>query len=96
MIKTYVLLGLGVGIIATMALDPAIDHDLVALDASHLFTPSVTHIGFRKGTFLRQYMYDFIAGFAPHLDAEQVNRAVACSTRAEREALFEGGTLPVR
>jgi LysR family cys regulon transcriptional activator len=95
-IKTYVRLGIGVGIIATMALDPAIDGDLVVLDASHLFTPSVTHIGFRRGTFLRRYMYDFIHWFAPHLTREQIDLAVACPTRGERETLFESITLPVR
>jgi len=93
-IKTYVRLGLGVGIIAQMAYEPAQDGDLVALDASHLFEPSVTHIGFRKGTFLRRYMLDFIGAFAPHLDEETVTRAVACSTRNEREAMFENFDLP--
>jgi LysR family cys regulon transcriptional activator len=95
-IKTYVRLGLGVGIIARMALDPDKDSDLVPLDASHLFESSITHIGFRRGTFLRRYMYDFIERFAPHLTQEPVDRAVACSTRAEREALFAGLELPVR
>lgn len=95
-IKTYVRLGIGVGIIATMALDPRMDTDLVALDASHLFTPSITHIGFRRGTFLRRYMYDFISWFAPHLDPEQVDAAIACSTRNEREKLFADVNLPVR
>jgi LysR family cys regulon transcriptional activator len=46
-IKTYVRLGLGIGIIARMALDPRMDADLVPLDAAHLFQPSITHIGFR-------------------------------------------------
>lgn len=95
-IKTYVRLGLGVGIIARMALDPVKDDDLVALDASHLFQSSVTHIGFRRGTFLRRYMYDFIERFAPHLDHDQVDAAVACQTRAQREALFAGMDLPTR
>ena len=95
-IKTYVRLGLGVGIIATMALDPKMDDDLVALPADHLFQSSITHIGFRRGTFLRRYMYDFIRWFAPHLDAEKVDEAVACSTRAQREALFADVALPVR
>jgi len=94
-IKTYVRLGLGVGIIARMALDPDKDDDLVPLDAAHLFEPSITHIGFRKGTFLRRYMYDFIERFAPHLDQAQVDAAVACSTRIEREAIFAGLELPV-
>ena len=95
-IKTYVRLGLGIGIIATMAYDPVSDQDLVALDASHLFEPSVTHIGFRKGTFLRRFMYDFIESFAPHLDTETVDAAVACSTRTERDHMFDSLTLPMR
>ena len=95
-IKTYVRLGLGVGIIARMAYEKEIDDDLVILDASHLFEPSITHIGFRKGTFLRRYMLDFIQGFAPHLDQETVQAAVACSTRAEREAMFAEFDLPVK
>jgi len=95
-IKTYVRLGLGVGIIAAMAFDPVIDSDLVALDASHLFQSSVTHIGCRKGTFMRRYMYDFIELFAPHLTREVVDAAFACSGSAEREALFADMVLPVR
>ena len=84
------------GIIAQMAYEPSIDSDLAVLDASHLFAPSVTQIGFRKGTFLRRYMLDFIEGFAPHLDVEMVQRAVACGTRKEREALFDTLALPVK
>ncbi|WP_207061103.1 HTH-type transcriptional regulator CysB [Motiliproteus sp. SC1-56] len=94
-IKTYVRLGLGVGIIASMAYEPEADSDLVCLDASHLFEPSTTKIGFRRGTFLRGYMYDFIQGFAPHLTPELVDQAVACSTRAELDALFADMELPV-
>ena len=75
-IKTYVRLGLGIGIVAQMAYDVDIDNDLVALDASHLFTPSVTKIGFRRGTFIRGYMYDFIRMFAPHLTKDLVEKAV--------------------
>jgi LysR family cys regulon transcriptional activator len=95
-IKTYVRLGLGVGIIATMAIDPVQDKDLVALPAEHLFTHSVTHIGFRKGTFLRRFMYDFIQRFAPHLTKQKVDEAVAAPTRADRTRLFEDVVLPVR
>jgi LysR family cys regulon transcriptional activator len=95
-IKTYVRLGLGVGIIAAMAFDQQQDGDLISLDASHLFEPSVTHIGFRKGTFLRRYMLDFIERFAPHLDDRTVQAAVGCSTRTEREAMFADVDLPVK
>jgi LysR family cys regulon transcriptional activator len=88
-IKTYVRLGLGIGIVASMSHDAELDHDLVRLPADHLFAPSTTHIGFRQGLFLRGYMFDFLARFAPHLtreaietvadilDPEQRRRAVA-------------------
>ncbi|MCZ6709847.1 MAG: HTH-type transcriptional regulator CysB [Gammaproteobacteria bacterium] len=95
-IKTYVRLGFGVGIIAAMALDPVQDNDLVGVDAGHLFESSVTHIGFRKGTFLRRYMYDFIERFAPHLNQAKVDEAIACGTSAERAALFANVELPLR
>jgi LysR family cys regulon transcriptional activator len=95
-IKTYVRLGLGVGIIAAMAFDPVQDADLVALDASHLFQSSVTHIGCRKGTFMRRYMYDFIELFAPQLTHRVVDDAFACSNGSEREAMFADMVLPVR
>lgn len=95
-IKTYVRLGMGVGIIAHMAIDPSQDQGLVCLDASHLFEPSTTHIGFRKGTFLRGFMYEFIRTFAPHLKRELVDKAVACHSREERDALFRHIRLPFR
>ncbi len=95
-IKTYVRLGVGIGIIASMAFDPAVDSDLVAVDASHLFEPSVTHIGFRRGTFLRRFMYDFVSGFAPHLDRQWVNAAVHCPTQTARDRLFADTALPVK
>ena len=95
-IKTYVRLGLGVGIIAAMAHDPVLDADLVALDASHLFQSSVTHIGCRKGTFMRRYMYDFIELFAPQLTHRVVDDAFACSNGSEREAMFADMVLPIR
>jgi LysR family cys regulon transcriptional activator len=94
-IKTYVRHGLGIGIIAHMAWDPVLDRDLVALDAGHLFEPSTTHIGFRKGTFMRRFMFEFIELFAPHLTPEVVEEAIAAPNRKAREALFEGLELPV-
>lgn len=94
-IKTYVSVGLGIGIIAHMAADALEDLGLVALDASKLFRSSVTKIGFRRGTFLRGYMYDFIELFAPHLTREMVDQACACSSQAEVEELFAGIDLPV-
>ncbi|MEX0729959.1 MAG: HTH-type transcriptional regulator CysB [Aquisalimonadaceae bacterium] len=88
-IKTYVALGLGVGIIAGMAFDPDRDPGLAAIDASHLFEPSITNIGFRRGAYLRGYMRDFIQIFAPHLTDAVIQRAIAARGREEREALFQ-------
>jgi LysR family cys regulon transcriptional activator len=96
-IKTYVRLGLGVGIIAQMAYEPEKDdRDLVALDAGHLFEASVTHIGFRRGTFLRGFMFDFIATFAPHLTRPVVESVLnRGDARAEVDHLFKGSDLPM-
>ncbi len=94
-IKTYVRLGLGIGIVAAMAHDPDVDQDLVALDASHLFASSVTKIGCRRGTFLRGYMYEFIEDFAPHLDREVVQEAFQRHTKSELDELFSDLELPL-
>jgi len=93
-IKTYVRLGLGVGIVAHMAVDPVADSDLVAVDASHLFASSTTKIGIRRGTFMRTYMYDFVKRMAPHLDRDTVEAALAAGPRHEAE-LFKDIELPV-
>ena len=75
-IKTYVELGMGVGIIAAMAFDPIRDTGLRAIDVSHLFENSTTRIGIRRGAFLRQYTLDFIEMFAPHLTEAVVKAAL--------------------
>ncbi|WP_372737221.1 HTH-type transcriptional regulator CysB [Neptunomonas sp.] len=93
-IKAYVRLNLGVGIVATMAYEPEVDKDLVVLDASHLFEPSTTKIGFRKGTFLRGYMYDFINLFAPHLTKDVIKQVLECASRAEIDEIFAHQVLP--
>jgi LysR family cys regulon transcriptional activator len=75
-IKTYVELGLGIGILAKMAFDPQRDMTLRAMDASHLFESSTTRLGIKRGAYLRRYAYDFIEMFAPHLARATVERAV--------------------
>ncbi|MDK2125065.1 HTH-type transcriptional regulator CysB [Parachitinimonas caeni] len=75
-IKTYVNLGLGVGIIATMAFEPSRDIGLKAIDASHLFEASTTRIGLRRDAYLRGYTYGFIERFAPHLKRPLVEAAL--------------------
>ena len=75
-IKTYVALGLGIGILAKMAFDPARDRNLRALDASHLFESSTTRIGVPRNAYLRGYVYDFIEMFAPHLGRKTIEDAI--------------------
>lgn len=93
-IKTYVRLGLGIGIVAKMAYNEEEDSDLVALDASHLFRTSTTKLGFRRGTFLRGFMYEFIEAFAPHLTKEVVNEAFNRHSKLELDELFSHIELP--
>ncbi len=93
-IKTYVRLGLGIGIIADMAYDTQLDTDLVKLDVSHLFSPSTTKIGYRRGTFLRGYMYEFIELFAPHLNRQIIDEAYRCGSKAELDELFGNLDIP--
>lgn len=66
-IKTYVELGMGVGIVASVALDAERDRNLRILDAGHLFQVNVTRLGLRKGVWLRGYAYSFIETFVPTL-----------------------------
>lgn len=93
-IKTYVRMGLGIGVIATMAYEAQKDSDLVALPADHLFKPSTTKIGFRRGVFLRGYMYDFMERFAPHLERRVVDEAVALRSNDAIEHYFKSLALP--
>jgi LysR family cys regulon transcriptional activator len=95
-IKTYVRLGLGVGIVADVALDPKQDRGLVSIEADHLFPLHTTWIGFARDRLLRGYMYDLIALVAPHLERDRVDRAARCSVQSEVESLFADVTLPRR
>ena len=93
-IKTYVRSGLGVGIIANMAYDSEHDNDLVLLKADHLFQPSTTRIGFRRGTYLRGFMYDFVEMFAPHLTQDVIDTARNIRSSSALDALFVDVELP--
>lgn len=75
-IKTYVEVGLGVGIIASMAFDAARDQGLTSLDASHLFPANTTRIAVRRGHYLRGYAYRFIEECSPALTAAVVKGAL--------------------
>lgn len=95
-IKTYVRLGIGVGILANMAVDPEEDGDLVSIDVAHMFPRYVTWIGFDRSALLRGYMYDFIGMLAPHLNRRVVDRARATGDQASTDELFDVSELPLR
>ncbi len=84
-IKTYVELGMGVGIIASMAFDDARDAALRAIDARHLFASNMTRVAVRRGAFLRGYAYEFIRCFAPPLTRALVDQALAQAPGASFE-----------
>lgn len=94
-IKTYVRLGLGIGIVAHMAHDSVTDADLVPLEAAHLFAPSTTKIVIRRETYLRTFLYDFIEIVAPHLTREVVDQALLVREKHQWEELFGKIVLPV-
>lgn len=93
-IKTYVRLGMGVGIIANMAFDERTDNDLVKIDVSDLFEDSITKLAFRKGSFLRGFMYEFIENYAPHLTKRVVQEVLELHGKPEMESYFSHLTLP--
>lgn len=82
-IKTYVELGMGVGIVASVALDPDRDTHLRILDAGHLFQVNVTRLGLRRGVWLRGYAYNFIETFVPTLSREVVAQALNSAVAGE-------------
>ncbi len=84
-IKTYVELGLGVGIMAKIAYNPERDPNLRIIEAGHLFESSTTRLGIKRGAYLRRYAYDFIEMFAPHLPRKIVEPAVMGVTGSQYE-----------
>ena len=95
-IKTYVRMGLGVGIVASMAEDCDDQKDMTSLDAEGLFPRSTTWIGFRREIVLRRYMLDFVQLFAPHITADQLEKTRHVRTQADVDKLFQDAQLPVR
>lgn len=84
-IKTYVELGMGVGIVAAIAYDEERDARLHAIDARHLFAANMTRLAIRRGSYLRGYVFDFIRTFAAPLTREVVEQALVEQALAERE-----------
>lgn len=95
-VKAYVRLGLGVGVVANLAVDLRTDADLVSIDASHLFPTQTTWIGFRPRSIVRRYMYDFLQLAAPHLSRNIVDRVDGVVARSEIDAVLRDVPIPVR
>jgi LysR family cys regulon transcriptional activator len=95
-IKTYVLMGLGIGIVASMAYESKDYKHLTPIRVNGLFPRSTTWIGFRPNTVLRCYMVDFIRLFAPHVDATQIEKAARAVSQRELDQIFRNTQLPVR
>ena len=77
-IKACVAMDLGVSVLTRLAFDPRRDRNLRAIDASKLFAPKASlFIGVRRNSFLRSYMFDFVATFAPQLNRRAIEEAMA-------------------
>jgi LysR family transcriptional regulator, cys regulon transcriptional activator len=92
-IKTYVRLGLGVGIIAGMAIDPK-DDDLAVLAVDDLFAAHLTWAGFKRGRLLRGYMHAFLGQLAPHLSLKRIESAIRAPDAASVARLFQDVRIP--
>lgn len=95
-IKTYVRMGLGVGIVASMAADCSGRDNLEVIDAEGLFPRSTTWIGYRKDAVLRRYMFDFLQLFAPHISSHQLDEIRRATSQSDIDELFDSSELPVR
>ena len=93
-IKKYVREGLGVGIIANLAITGEEDADLKVRDASHLFPVHTTWVGFRRGVLLRGFMYDFLQMLAPHLDERRVQTIERTENQEQVDREFAGVKIP--
>ncbi len=88
-IKTYVEVGLGIGIVASMAYNESRDTGLKLLDTSHLFPKSTTRIALKRGRFLRGFAYRFIELCAPALTEKIVRAGNGGACGSERLALLK-------
>jgi LysR family cys regulon transcriptional activator len=95
-IKTYVRMGMGVGVIASMAYECKDQEDLKAIDAKGLFPQVTTWLGFPKDMVLRSFMVDFINLFAPHYSRRLISDAANLETQEKVDELLKDLRLPVR
>ena len=93
-IKTYVRMGLGAGIIAEMACASA-DDDLVYIDASHLFPDSTIKVGFRHSRHISAYQFDFLQMLTPYIDLDTIKELASTRDLEDREMLIPEDRVPL-
>src|SRR5690606_4743738 len=95
-IKTYVRMGMGAGVVAPMALQCDDLEDLVSISAKGLFPRVTTWVGVPRHRVFRKYMEDFISMFAPHWPVELISQAATAETQEDVEKIAKGVKLPLR
>jgi LysR family cys regulon transcriptional activator len=95
-LKSYIRMGMGVGLIARMAYNPDKDSDLKLINADHLFAPKRAKIVFHKNFFFRKYVIDFVRMLAPHMDEETLRKVARCRSANEMNNLISDSMLPER
>ena len=95
-IKTYVRMEMGVGVIASMAYEEQDNEDLIALETEDLFPEVTTWLGFPRDTVLRGYMVDFINLFGPQYEPRLIREAAGMPGQSEVDALLVDVDLPLR
>ncbi|KKD62043.1 transcriptional regulator [Grimontia sp. AD028] len=94
-IKRYVQLGFGIGIISTLAARDIENTGLTYINLDHLFEPCNAWICFSKDILLQNYMYDFLMSFSPHLTKTLMESVLMQNSSEKVDKLFEGLELPV-
>ncbi|MDR3300386.1 MAG: CysB family HTH-type transcriptional regulator [Candidatus Accumulibacter sp.] len=84
-IKTYVDVGLGIGIVASMAYLPERDGNLVRFDVARLFIPNTTRVAIRRGVYLRSYAYALIEKLIPGLTERKISESLRSDSVASQD-----------
>lgn len=94
-IKSYVRMGLGVGVIANMAYEEDLDSDLVKLPVNHLFRPSLVNVVFDRNLYFREYIFAFISTLAPQLSKELILQAQQTKSTNKISKMIDKDAIPV-
>ena len=95
-IKTYVKMGMGIGVISGMAYECDDHEDFIAVSGENIFPKCTTYFGFRRGMILSRYAMSFINLFAEHLNPKLIMKAAETKTQDEVNPLFSKIELPVK